>query len=776
MKRLLLGAACLAAAPGFLHAQAHRPEKVSHRLWDLVTHQAAPAAASRSLPHAEATAATAENQVVPAAVPTEAQRVVISALAEESPEALAEQLAALGADHIAIAGRVVSARLPVARISHLPALDSLRFARPALAFTQAGLTTSQGDKAQYSDLARTATGATGAGVRVGILSDSFNNLGGMTAGKTSGDLPGDILILKDYTPAPGEAKRPDEGRAMAEIVHDVAPGATVAFHTAWYGEADFANGIRRLANAGCQVIVDDVLYLEEPMFADGIIAQAVNEVAARGVAYFSSAGNGARQSYEAPFVNAGGYHDFNPGTTTDTILNISLNNGSTYFVLQWPDRYASTAPGNPGAATDLDIELVNPDGTPVTYQNAAGQVVPLGGFTPNIGLDPVEVFGVSVNAFGVNCGLQIKLKQGPAPSRVKILWYSSGHVGQQEWNTASSTLYGHMNAAGAMAVGAARYCNTPAFGRTPPQMEYFSSAGGTAIYYLADGRPTYELREKPDFTAPDGGNTTFFGGGDYCGVTDSYPNFHGTSAAAPHAAGVAALMLQARPNTAPDRIRWLLQATAIDIYINTAPPKYVGFDYDSGYGLIDAKTAMTVLTLPPPALVAAASRKPHGKTDPKPDYDLPLALEGRPTVDGRIDSRLTLVFAFDRPILTATPRLVRGSAQFAGEAVIENDSSVVVELDGVADCQWLTVELADVLAADGSFLDATSVSVGILGGDVNNTAAVTGSDVYQLRLVTGALTSEANFPLDVDMSGSLSGMDVYAVRLRTGKALPPWSW
>lgn len=708
--------------------------------------------------------------MIPAAVPSTAQRVVISAIAEESPEALAQQLAALGADHLAIAGRVVSARLPLAGISHLPALDSLRFARPALAFTQAGQTTSQGDKAQYSDLARTATGATGAGVRVGILSDSFNNLGGMAAGTTSDDLPADILILKDYTPAAGEPKRPDEGRAMAEIVHDVAPGAAVAFHTAWYGEADFANGIRRLADAGCQVIVDDVLYLEEPMFADGIIAQAVNEVAARGVVYFSSAGNGARQSYEAPFVNSGGYHDFDAGSATDTILNISLNNGSTYFVLQWPDRYASTAPGNPGAATDLDIELVYPDGQPVTYQNAAGQTVPLGGFTPNIGLDPVELFGVTVNSFGVNCGLRIKLKQGPPPPRVKILWYvSGGALGQQEWFTHSSTLYGHMNAAGAMAVGAARYCNTPAFGRTPPLMEYFSSAGGTAIYYLTDGTPTYELREKPDFTAPDGGNTTFFGTSDACGVTDNYPNFYGTSAAAPHAAGVAALMLHARPNTSPDRIRWLLQATAIDM-------KTPGFDFDSGYGLIDAHTAMTVLTLPPPTLVTAASRKPHGKTEPKPEYDLPLALDGRPTVDGRIDSRLTLVFTFDRPILTATPRLVRGSAQFAGEAVIENESSVVVKLEGMADCQWLTVELADVLAADGSFLDTASVSVGVLGGDVNNSASVTGSDVYQLRLVSGALVNAENFEMDVNLSGVLDGMDVYAIRLRTGKALPLWTW
>lgn len=108
--------------------------------------------------------------------------------------------------------------------------------------------------------------------------------------------------------------------------------------------------------------------------------------------------------------------------------------------------------------------------------------------------------------------------------------------------------------------------------------------------------------------------------------------------------------------------------------------------------------------------------------------------------------------------------------------MIENESSVVVKLEGMADCQWLTVELADVLAADGSFLDTASVSVGVLGGDVNNSASVTGSDVYQLRLVSGALVNAENFEMDVNLSGVLDGMDVYAIRLRTGKALPLWTW
>jgi hypothetical protein len=70
----------------------------------------------------------------------------------------------------------------------------------------------------------------------------------------------------------------DEGRAMMQLITDLAPGADQAFHTAFGGQAAFAQGILDLANAGCRIIVDDILYLAEPMFQDGIIAQTVNAV------------------------------------------------------------------------------------------------------------------------------------------------------------------------------------------------------------------------------------------------------------------------------------------------------------------------------------------------------------------------------------------------------------------------------------------------------------------------------------------------------------------
>ena len=104
----------------------------------------------------------------------------------------------------------------------------------------------------------------------------------------SGELPANTTIL-DNGDCAGAI---DEGRGMSQLVHDVAPGAGVSFHTAFGSEFDFAD-IIELADAGSDVIVDDVRFFAEPLFLDGPIAQAVEIVSALGVPYFSSAGNQA---------------------------------------------------------------------------------------------------------------------------------------------------------------------------------------------------------------------------------------------------------------------------------------------------------------------------------------------------------------------------------------------------------------------------------------------------------------------------------------------------
>lgn len=111
----------------------------------------------------------------------------------------------------------------------------------------------------------------------------------------SGDLPDNVNVLADIlepiTIGGVELPPIDEGRAMMQLIHDVAPGANLLFHTAFSTEPTnshlefqrasaqvFADGIRALAAAGADIIVDDIGIFTEPFFQDGIIAQAVDEV------------------------------------------------------------------------------------------------------------------------------------------------------------------------------------------------------------------------------------------------------------------------------------------------------------------------------------------------------------------------------------------------------------------------------------------------------------------------------------------------------------------
>ena len=151
-----------------------------------------------------------------------------------------------------------------------------------------------------------------------MLSDGVDSLAASIA---SGDLPPDTEVL------PGQAGSGDEGTAMLEIVHDLAPNAQLAFATAFTSAESFADNIRALRAAGADIIVDDVLYFAESPFQDGPIAQAVIDVTDDGALYFSSAGNeqnvddGTAGNYEGDFVSsgltigkfAGVAHDFDPG-------------------------------------------------------------------------------------------------------------------------------------------------------------------------------------------------------------------------------------------------------------------------------------------------------------------------------------------------------------------------------------------------------------------------------------------------------------------------------
>jgi len=544
--------------------------------------------------------------------PTAAGYVSIDTAAAGDPEVLAADLEALGLEGAAVFGRMVSGFLPMSALPVLETLDSLQFARSAYAMAQAGAVTSQGDAAIRADVGRNAVGVDGTGVMVGVLSNTFNCLGGAPAGVASGDLPA-IAVLEEG-PCGGQgllSAFPDEGRALAEIVHDVAPGAAIAFHTADGGQANLAQGIVDLANAGAKVITDDIIYFAEPMFQDGIVAQAVDQVKARGVSYFSAAQNDGRRSYESPFrpsgfgFNFGGQfretHDFDPGPGIDDCQQITVPVGEGLsLIFQWDQPFASATIGGAGSQSDMDIFLTNAACTEFLNERG-GQ-----GGENNLGNDPVEVVQFSNEGPATTFGLIIIRFSGPAPGLMKTALldrYRAAQITINEFDTRSGTSYGHLNAQGGLGVGAAFYRETPAFGTTPPvpRIQAFSSAGGVPTLFDTAGNrlPVPQFRQQPALVAPDGVNTTFLGPIDVEG--DGFPNFFGTSAAVPHAADVAALLKDLNPAASPDEIYNVLKAAAIDMDDPDTPEFDTGFDFRTGFGLIRADVT---LGLPPPPFEA----------------------------------------------------------------------------------------------------------------------------------------------------------------------------
>src|SRR5262249_1741291 len=149
-------------------------------------------------------------------------------------------------------------------------------------------------------------------------------------------------------------------------------------------------------------------------------------------------------------------------------------------------------------------------------------------------------------------------------------------MGSLAFATNSGTTIGHANTVGAAAVGAAFYANTPRFGVSPPLLESFSSSGGTPILFADNGTRLGSALDlqKVNFVARDGGSTSVSG----------FSPFFGTSAAAPHAAGVAALMKQANPTLTPAQIYSVLANSAIAM----ANPFSPAYNYAAGAGLIQA--------------------------------------------------------------------------------------------------------------------------------------------------------------------------------------------
>ncbi len=499
------------------------------------------------------------------------------------------------------ARRRVQARVPIGRlqaVAQLPIVDLIRL--PTYARRRAGNVTTEGDGILYADAVRGQLTLDGTGVRVGVVSDGLKGVfatgcttscSGVDGGPmATGDLPnaagvrnasgvltsstggiigrsfqanGDLEGLPPPTPACAFAGAGAEGTALLEIVHDLAPGAKLSFAN---GDTDLAfNQAVNFLAASNDVVLDDIGFFGEPY--DGTSAVSSNTAAALNNpsfpirAYVTAVGNDADEHYYGAYADSridgttisgittpGHLHLFQQTADTTDVLGLGAQpyniislppNGEAAIFLTWNDPFGASS-------NNYDLYLV---------QQSTGRVVASSTDVQNGRQDPSEVIDY------VNRGPQDffriivqNVRDAAQPRNLNIFSFQPecAPAGPQllaperherhNYNTATRSVSAQGDAGGSpvsvIAVGAICSASAAAASTIRSDESCLDTSNSTAEFFSSRG-PTLDGRVKPDVAAIDGVSIT--------GAGAFGTPFFGTSAAAPHVGGIAALLLQSAP-------------------------------------------------------------------------------------------------------------------------------------------------------------------------------------------------------------------------------------
>jgi len=450
----------------------------------------------------------------------------------------------------------------------------IKITPPGYTKPRTGSVNTQGDAVMKSDQVRNNLGITGEGVFIGVISTGITNVASSMA---TGDLPDNIatnpmlLGIED-----------DEGTAMLEIIHDIAPGASLAF-CGPTTSIEFISCIDFLLSIGVDVIVDDLGLYDQPFFEDGPVALEARSAVQSGVVFVSAAGNDALEHYQADYIdinpedNINNFHDFGAAGgigSIDGILALIPPNKGTNIILQWSDPFGQSS-------NNYDLFVLPVVGTTILCAPVSCTSIMIQDGTQ----DPVEIVTVGNTSLVDPLIIAIVINKFSGLDQTLEMYFNifvpPPFELQPNLNVSSDSIFGHPAVEEVIAVGAVPFFD-------PFQVEEFSSQGPSTIFF-----PNFEEREKPDVVAPD--NVSITGAGGFGGGT-----FLGTSAAAPHVAGVAALILEASPLLTPAQVQNILRTTAIDVSPNgikeiidiaeVAQERI--FNPVAGFGLVDALAAV----------------------------------------------------------------------------------------------------------------------------------------------------------------------------------------
>lgn len=454
---------------------------------------------------------------------------------------------------------------------------------------------SEGVPLHNADLAH-LLGVTGTGVTVGAISDGVVSL---AAAQARDELPAVTVLLTGSG---------DEGTAMLELIHDMAPGASLMFHSTGSGTTGHVTAVTNLVAGGADVIAEDLAYDREPAFQQGVVAAAREGAALAGVPVHSSSGNrgtnhtervlatgtgsgpdGINSGFSGCTINPTNAVAIAPGGDTTFDMTVGSN---TRFTLQWSEPRAIFPTAGAGGFTDLDLYVMDASGTTCLAESLAAQ----GGGSG----DTIE--RIATADFGIANGTQVKVvvnrfgSSGAAAVPILDLRWR-GSASEQDMPTRAGSNDPDKNYTGlAYVIGAVNAGSG--------LLEGFSSAGPVdltlttvcpgGVYPCGAGvagpSSTYQ---GMDFLGADGTSVSGVGGfgSGTCPAGDPGQGdclFFGTSAAAPHTAACDALV-RSLPSfgadAAPATVRARLAATAQDF-----PP--AGEDSTTGAGLVDCLAAI----------------------------------------------------------------------------------------------------------------------------------------------------------------------------------------
>ena len=462
---------------------------------------------------------------------------------------------------------LVHAAVPVDKLDAVAALPWVAAVRPvSRPQVDAGPITSEGVALHRADIAQ-RIGLTGRGQRVGAMSDGVTSLAESVA---KGELPADVKVID-----PGSG---DEGTGMLEIVHDQAPGAKLLFTGTGETLEDHVGGLRALAAAGANLITEDLAFDDEPAFQQGLAASTAEALARSGVWVSSSSGNlGARHTPRVPAIGTGRTPGRRAPTRrsarparpaphnavavaggTDNSFDLLLGqDGLLLATLQWSEPRAIFPTPGRGGFTDLNLYLLDQNGRCLGgQQRRPGQrgrrhhrAGPVRQRALGAGNHPLKLV---VDVAGTSSAV--------VPPLIDLRWRTAV-AGSPAVDTASraGSLNPDSNYLGlATSAGAA-----PASQSTDPKtvpLETFSAGGPVQVGSTtqcqrgAVGPCTgvaglgFRTAVAPTWTAADGVSVSGSGGFPDPNVCPATANgvclFFGTSAAAPSAAGVAAVVRQ----------------------------------------------------------------------------------------------------------------------------------------------------------------------------------------------------------------------------------------